>query len=117
MPKRVMICQPMAGRSDEEIFDERCKVVEMLDSYGYEVANSLFCFDDDTLKRKRVKSIPLYYLAESLRVMSGCDAVYFCEGWENARGCQIEYAAAEAYGLDLILWYPAELWMNTQKED
>ena len=100
----VMICQPMAGKTEDEIFEERCKVVEFLDSFGFDVANSLFDFDEEELKRKGVKNIPLYYLAESLKVMSKCDAVYYCEGWQHARGCVIENAAASAYGLTSIMW-------------
>jgi len=34
--------------------------------------------------------------------MSKCHAAYFCRGWEQARGCQIEHAAAVAYGLEII---------------
>lgn len=102
---KVMIVQPMAGRSDEEIFDERRKAVELLESLGYEVVNSLFNLDDDWLKQTGTKSVPLRYLAESLKVMSLCDAVYYCEGWEYARGCQIEHAAAVAYGLSSIIYY------------
>ena len=34
--------------------------------------------------------------------MSKCNAVYFCKGWENARGCKIEHKTAKAYGLDMI---------------
>jgi hypothetical protein len=34
--------------------------------------------------------------------MSLCDAAYFCEGWEEARVCRIEYDAALAYGLKII---------------
>jgi hypothetical protein len=107
---KVFICQPMAGKTDEEIYDERCKAVEFLDSHGYEVANSLFEFDAGWLDRIGVKNVPLYYLAQSLEVMSKCDAVYYCDGWENARGCQIEHAAATAYGLVSIFWqeYPKE---------
>ena len=30
------------------------------------------------------------------------EAVYFCKGWENARGCKLEHAVAEAYGLTII---------------
>ena len=35
--------------------------------------------------------------------MSKCDAVLFCQGWENARGCCIEHEAAKKYGV-LILY-------------
>ncbi len=34
--------------------------------------------------------------------MSLCHAAYFCKGWESARGCRIEHATAQAYGLDII---------------
>ena len=30
--------------------------------------------------------------------MSECDTVYFCKGWENARGCKIEHEVAKSYG-------------------
>lgn len=45
---------------------------------------------------------PLYYLSQSLLRMSACDVVYFCKGWENARGCKIEHEVAKAYGLEII---------------
>lgn len=41
-------------------------------------------------------------LDELLRVADECDAVYLCDGWENARGCKVERAAAVAYDLELI---------------
>jgi hypothetical protein len=104
MKMKVMICQPMAGKTEEEIFEERCKAVEFLDSLGFDVANTLFEFDAEELKRSGVKHIPLYYLSESLKAMSKCDSVYYCEGWENARGCVIEHAAASAYGVSSIMW-------------
>jgi len=34
--------------------------------------------------------------------MSTCDAAYFCEDWEYARGCLIEHEIAEQYGLEII---------------
>ena len=34
--------------------------------------------------------------------MTLCNAVYFCKGWENARGCKIEHMCAEVYGLKII---------------
>lgn len=48
------------------------------------------------------KLLPLCYLAKSLENMSLCHVVYFCKGWENARGCRIEHDAAVAYGLEVL---------------
>ena len=44
----------------------------------------------------KVVNEPLYYLSQSLAKMACCDAVFLCEGWENARGCRVERAAAVA---------------------
>ena len=52
--------------------------------------------------RNQVVNVPLYYLSQSLGKMAECDAVYLCDGWENARGCKVERAAAVAYDLELI---------------
>lgn len=41
-------------------------------------------------------------LAESLKKMKKCHAAYFCKGWEKARGCMLEHAAAVDYGLKII---------------
>lgn len=31
-----------------------------------------------------------------------CDAVYFSRGWEQSKGCRLEHAAAEIYGLKIF---------------
>ena len=49
-----------------------------------------------------VVQISLHFLAKSLEKMSFCHAVYFCRGWQDARGCRIEHDAAVAYGLEVI---------------
>lgn len=44
----------------------------------------------------------LWHLGESIKLMEQADAVYFCPGWMNARGCQIEFEICKAYGLKII---------------
>lgn len=34
------------------------------------------------------------YICADLRAMLSCDAVYFCEGWEQSCGCNIEHDVA-----------------------
>ena len=67
---------------------------------GYEVVNTLF--NQNEPDPDGIKNHPLYSLAKSLIEMSKCDTVYFCEGWENGRGCIIEHNAASAYGLNIL---------------
>lgn len=103
--KRAMISQPMAGKTDEEIAEARDKARAKLREMGYEFVNTLFTdewYSDATMKKRGVVQIPLCYLAKSLENMSLCHAVYFCKGWENARGCRIEHDAAVAYGLEVL---------------
>lgn len=105
MKKLAMISQPMAGRSTWEIDDARNRAIAELERRGYEVVNTLFTREDEWFRemtRRGVVQIPLSFLAESLRSMSLCHAVYFCHGWQNARGCRIEHDAAVAYGLEVI---------------
>lgn len=100
-----MLSQPMAGKTDEEIIATREKAIQVLESKGYELVNTLFTdewYNKENMEKRGVVQIPLCFLAKSLDHMSLCDAVYFCKGWENARGCRIEHEAAKAYGLEII---------------
>lgn len=103
--KKAMLSQPMAGKSEAEIIATREQVIRVLKERGYEVVNTLFTdewYSDKSMEERGVVNIPLCFLAKSLENMSKCHAAYFCRGWEQARGCQIEHAAAVAYGLEII---------------
>ena len=54
------------------------------------------------MKERGVENIPVRFLAKSFENMSLCHAVYFCKGWESARGCKIEHEVAKAYGMTII---------------
>lgn len=103
--KKVMISQPMAGKTDAEIVAAREKAVKALESQGYEIVNTLFTdewYSKEKMAERGVVQIPLCFLAKSLENMSRCHAAYFCKGWQEARGCRIEHEAAVAYGLEII---------------
>ena len=104
MPKKAIVSQPMRHVTDEEIVFTRRKAVRALALQGYECIDSL-----DAAKKRYadgaptgVMRPPLYFLGEVLKIMSQCDAVYFCKGWEEARGCMVEHLAAELYGLEIL---------------
>ena len=103
--KKSMLSQPMAGKTNEEIVATRERAIATLTENGYEIINTLFAdewYGKDAMESRGVVQIPLYFLAKSLESMSMCNAVYFCKGWENARGCRIEHDAAREYGLELV---------------
>lgn len=102
---KAMLSQPMGGKTDEEIIATRERAIKALEARGYEIVNTLFkdeWYSHENMKKRGVVQIPLCFLAKSLENMSLCHAVYFCKGWEQARGCRIEHDAAVAYGLDII---------------
>lgn len=102
---KAMISQPMNGKSDEEILKIRDKAASVLKGKGYSVLNTFFDDDfekKDDIEKLGVVQIPVRFLARSIDAMSFCHAVYFCNGWEQARGCKIEHEVAKAYGLEII---------------
>ena len=103
--KKAMIIQPMAGKTNSEIVATRELAIATLTEKGYEIINTLFTdewYGKDAMEGRGVVQIPLCFLAKSLEKMAMCHVAYFCKGWENARGCRIEHAAAREYGLELI---------------
>ena len=102
---KARLSQPMGGKTEEEIVATRERAISFLTEKGYEVINTLFTdewYSRESMTARGVVQIPLCFLAKSLENMSLCHTVYFCKGWENARGCLIEHEAAKAYGLEVI---------------
>ena len=100
-----MLSQPMAGKTNEEIIETRERAIKALMDKGYDIINTLFTdewYSEDNMVERGVVQKPLCFLAKSLEHMCLCHAVYFCKGWESARGCKLEHDAAVAYGLDII---------------
>lgn len=87
---KIMISQPMNGKTEEQIRNERKSLVKELEKEGYEVLDNIFeDFDDDVS--------PIYYLAKSIEILDQADIVVFMEGWGKARGCVIEHEIALKY--------------------
>lgn len=91
---KIMLSQPMSGRTTEEIKLERKGLVKQLESQGHEVIDTVFNFEG-----KDPYNCGLFYMGHSILAMSEVDAVIFMKGWENSRGCKIEHELALRYGL------------------
>ena len=89
---KIMISQPMKGKTNEQIREERAELVKGLQDEGNENIDTVFenaPADED---------IAIYMLSQSIRYIGKVDALYFMKGWEKARGCKIEHEVAVEYG-------------------
>lgn len=91
---KLFISQPMRGRSDEEILEERERIKKNFPDD--EIIDSFFEDYEPTTGNMALK-----YLAKSIELLADADTAVFCEGFEKARGCMIEYQCAVAYGIEI----------------
>ena len=96
--KKLFISQPMRGKTDEEILRERNEAITIAKDImkdDIEVTDSFF-------QNAPAETKPLWFLGKSIELLSSADVVYFCKGWNDARGCRIEHECAKEYGIDII---------------
>ena len=100
---KVFISQPMAGRSQEEIEDERdevfAKVACMMSEERGEDCREVPSYFGPT---GAAQMSPLELLGKSIELMAHADVAVFAPGWERARGCLIEHACALNYGVEIV---------------
>lgn len=89
---KIMISQPMKGKTNEQIREERADLVKRLQEEGIEVIDTIF------EEAPADEDIAIYMLSQSIRYIGKVDAVMFMKGWEKARGCKIEHEVAVEYG-------------------
>lgn len=95
---KVFLSHPTHGLTEEEIMSIRDSAYYYLRSiYG-----NIEIIDNLRMYEAPKNSGRLWHLGRSIQQMEEADAIYFCEGWENARGCLIERQVAEKYGLRIL---------------
>ena len=94
---KVMISQPMRGKSEEQIKNERANVIEKFNKLHIEVVDTIF-----TDEAPKNSNEAVHYLAKSIDAMKYIDAIYFMKDWQIARGCKVERKVAEEYGIKIL---------------
>lgn len=87
MKKKVYISIPISGYPLVKVRERADIVKGLLSRKGYSVVSPF-----DVLPCKN----PTYsdYICYDLLAMLDCDAIYFCDGWEQSCGCNIEHDVA-----------------------
>lgn len=89
---KLMISQPMKGKSNKQIREERAELVKRLQEEGHEVVDTVF------ENAPADENIAIYMLSQSIRYIGKVDGLTFMPGWEKTRGCKIEHQVAVEYG-------------------
>ena len=96
--KKLFISQPMKGKTDETIKEERQQAIreaEQLVGEPVEVIDSFF-------EGAPADAKPLWFLGKSMELLAQADIAYFAEGWQDARGCRIEHTYAQEYDICVV---------------
>ncbi len=97
--KKLFISQPMRGKTDEEIKEERAKAIEKASELVGEPVEVI----DSFFEKAPAGAKPLWFLGKSLELLADADVAYFAPGWKDARGCIIEHDCAISYGIKSIV--------------
>ena len=98
---KVFISQPMRGKTDEEIQEERARVIKECEELTAREGKNLVVIDS-FIKNAPDNASPLWYLGESIKWLSDADTAFFAPGWNENRGCRVEHAACSEYGIRII---------------
>lgn len=100
---KLFVSLPMRGKTTEQIRQEIAEASqrfldikwnEGVELMAISVIDSVFVLEEGT--------DPLVYLGKSIELMAQADYVFFVDGWEKARGCQVEHLIAEKYGKEIV---------------
>lgn len=95
---KIFISQPMNGKTNEEIEQERTHAVEAAKEQlgsNIEVIDSFFKDAPHDVR-------PGWCLGKSIQLLTQADLCVFIGDWKKYRGCKIEHEVAEAYGVPVM---------------
>ena len=96
---KVMISQPMNGVPDSEVRKTQDDLKKKFAKYNIDVIDSFLTEEPST----EIRNPRLFYLGRTIQnFLSDVDAVYFCTGWERAKGCRIERHICEECGIPVL---------------
>lgn len=94
---RIYISIPISGLPIEQQKAKANDIADKLRRLGHEPVNP---FDTPEAPPDMTeKEQYAYYIGEDIKKLLMCDAIFFCEGWYQSKGCRLEANAAILNGL------------------
>lgn len=102
--KKLFISQPMKGKTDDEIVEERMDLLAKAERLsGGHLLEEIDSFFVGAPKNKdNVVTEPVWWLGKSLMKLSEADFAIFGDNWQNFNGCIIEHEVCERYGIQIL---------------
>ena len=97
---KVFISMPMAGKSKQEILQERQEIIDKLGE-RFKVVDIIDNYFEDF--DSEVKGNQIRYLARSIAKLADADIVCVGRDWHKARGCRIECEVAREYNIPILV--------------
>lgn len=96
---KVFLSHNMSRLTEEEVMKIRKKEMQFLISvYG----NDIEFIDNYYHDNVPENAGNLWHLGRSIQQLEEADAIYFCRGNDDSRGCQVEKLIVELYGLKVL---------------
>jgi len=111
-PMKVFISQPMNGKSDEIIKEEREEIIRVVKEYYGKIIGETDIEILDTLFAEDAG--PIWYLGKAIMMIDKADVVVFANNWSLARGCNFEHDIAVEYGKQVAFYWVMQKQLSEQ---
>ena len=100
--KKLFVSLPMRGLSEREIKQRMKYLKALVENELKEEVILIDTFIKNEPDSKEMNDVGLYFLGKSIEEMAYADIIIFADGWKEARGCKVEYAAAIEYRVKIL---------------
>ena len=103
MKKKLFISQPMSGKREKEIKEDRIHIIESLAKFSiYEKDIEII---DTYVKEEPPEdsNVRLWFLGKTIEKLAQADLVVFAQDYMKARGCRIERECARIYHIPAVV--------------
>ena len=98
---KLFVSIPIHGRSDEEVLHDMKQYVTKCEDI---IQKPLLLVDTlSHVPPVYLKPDRLWYLGQSISLMDKADYICFAEGWNKAKGCQVEREVVRLYGRPKVI--------------
>ena len=92
---KVYISGPITGRDEKEYKNDFNSTELWLTGLGYDVVNPV---SDGVIEGWEWSD----YMRRDIKQLCSCDYIYLIKGWENSKGCCLEYNVAFQLGIKIL---------------